>query len=177
MNWIIWSVTILIHASPSDFEIFDTSVDPATLSFLVLQMDFMTLSLSFPSYFLPSSFTTSRVSFLIYYSPTISWLILIILSAILNTSLNILVHDVINLYYEHWTDKRKYFYIYLCLTGLFVYLQVLLVASGKAFFKTSQSPTDASGLLLSLNYLTNHSWYCLVVFIYFFTVQNSFCCL
>ena len=28
-------------------------------------------------------------------------------------SLNILVHDVINLlYYEHWTDKRKYFYVY-----------------------------------------------------------------
>ena len=26
-------------------------------------------------------------------------------------SLNILVHDVINLlHYEHWTDKRKYFY-------------------------------------------------------------------
>ena len=27
-------------------------------------------------------------------------------------SLNILVHDVINLlYYEHWTDKQKYFYV------------------------------------------------------------------
>ena len=27
-------------------------------------------------------------------------------------SLNILVHDLINLlYYEHWTDKRKYFYV------------------------------------------------------------------
>ena len=26
--------------------------------------------------------------------------------------LNILVHDVINLlYYEHWTDKYKYFYV------------------------------------------------------------------
>ena len=26
--------------------------------------------------------------------------------------LNILVHDVINLlYYEYWTDKKKYFYI------------------------------------------------------------------
>ena len=29
------------------------------------------------------------------------------------SSLNALVHDVINLvYYEHWTDKLKYFYIY-----------------------------------------------------------------
>ena len=28
-------------------------------------------------------------------------------------SLNILVHDMINLlYYEHWTVKRKYFYVY-----------------------------------------------------------------
>ena len=28
-------------------------------------------------------------------------------------SLNILVHDVINLlYYEHWTDKYKYFYVF-----------------------------------------------------------------
>ena len=28
-------------------------------------------------------------------------------------SLNILVHDLINLsYYEYWTDKRKYFYVY-----------------------------------------------------------------
>ena len=27
--------------------------------------------------------------------------------------LNILVHDVINLlYYEYWTDKQKYFYVY-----------------------------------------------------------------
>lgn len=27
-------------------------------------------------------------------------------------SLNVLIHDVINLlYYEHWTHKRKYFYI------------------------------------------------------------------
>ena len=33
---------------------------------------------------------------------------------ILNTiRLNILVHDVINLlYYEHWTDKYKYFYVF-----------------------------------------------------------------
>ena len=29
------------------------------------------------------------------------------------THLNILVHDVINLlYYEYWTDKQKYFYVY-----------------------------------------------------------------
>ena len=28
-------------------------------------------------------------------------------------SLHILVHDVINfLYYEHWTEERKYFYVY-----------------------------------------------------------------
>ena len=28
-------------------------------------------------------------------------------------SLNILIHDLINLfYYEHWTDKRNYFYVY-----------------------------------------------------------------
>ena len=28
-------------------------------------------------------------------------------------SLNILVHDMINLlYYEHWTGKQKYFYLY-----------------------------------------------------------------
>ena len=28
------------------------------------------------------------------------------------TLLNTLVHDVINLlYYEHWTDKQKYFYV------------------------------------------------------------------
>ena len=28
-------------------------------------------------------------------------------------SLNTLVHDVVNLiYYEHWTDKWKYFYVY-----------------------------------------------------------------
>ena len=29
-------------------------------------------------------------------------------------SLNILNHDVINLYYEHWTDKRKYFTYLVC---------------------------------------------------------------
>ena len=34
--------------------------------------------------------------------------------------LNILVHDVINLlYYEYWTDKQKYFYVYLLLCILF----------------------------------------------------------
>ena len=28
--------------------------------------------------------------------------------------LNTLVHDVINLlHYEHWTDKQKYFYVYM----------------------------------------------------------------
>ena len=28
-------------------------------------------------------------------------------------SLNILVHDIIDLiYYEHWLDKQKYFYLY-----------------------------------------------------------------
>ena len=35
-----------------------------------------------------------------------------IISPIL-ASLNTLAHDVINvLYYEHWTDEQKYFYVY-----------------------------------------------------------------
>ena len=43
-------------------------------------------------------------------SSTIS--LLNILVHIKHISLNILIHDVINLlYYEHWTDKLKYFYV------------------------------------------------------------------
>ena len=40
-------------------------------------------------------------------------IIQVVLVLTLQATLNIFVHDVINLlHYEHWTDRRKYFHIY-----------------------------------------------------------------
>ena len=41
--------------------------------------------------------------------------------------LNILVHDMINLlYYEYWTDKQKYFYIFTMLSSFFEFSKLIL---------------------------------------------------
>ena len=46
---------------------------------------------------------------------------------VMNSHLNLLVHDMINLlYYEYWTDKQKYLYV-----GLFTYLEPLTNPTNK----------------------------------------------
>ena len=59
------------------------------------------------------------------------------------SSLNALVHDVINLvYYEHWTDKPKYFYVYsdisttLCNPDIF---RTLTYSVPRAYLETCQT--------------------------------------
>ena len=42
--------------------------------------------------------------------------------------LNILVHDVINLlYYEYWTDKQKYLYVFQNFALIYAFFQILSV--------------------------------------------------
>ena len=74
---------------------------------------------------LPSSVDTSKDTSTIITLPdderSFSWNV---------ESLNILVHEVINLlYYEHWAIKRKYFYIYIFSSSncFFFFLSLLML--------------------------------------------------
>ena len=57
-------------------------------------------------------------------------------TSVLTFIIGLVVHDVINLlYYERWTNKRKYFYVYLLLEYLFHFgLKEVIIHKIKVFF-------------------------------------------